>query len=78
MPCDSKKLRALEATVNAAMFDLHTYMEESGDDFWREVYKHRVELALMVDARIRYAEGYKVQSERIIKQHAKQKTVTSA
>jgi hypothetical protein len=71
MPCDPKKLRSLADTCNAALFDLHTYMEESGDDFWREVYGHRVRLAVLVDARIRYAEGYKVQSERIIKLAAK-------
>jgi hypothetical protein len=56
MPCDPEKLKELHTAADVALFDLHRYMEQNGDGdgFWRDVYRHRAELGLMIHARMEY------------------------
>jgi hypothetical protein len=54
MACDPEKLKELEYACSASLGALHQYMESNGDDFWRDVYRHRAELGLMIYARREY------------------------
>lgn len=44
-------LRELGRRASDALFQLHRYLQDKNDDWWREIYRHRCEVGMLVDAR---------------------------
>ena len=56
MNANPQRLKELFQVASSALFDLHRYMEQCGDGFSHDVYRHRAELGGLIGDRVIYWE----------------------